>query len=96
MKQRKLIKEYDLKFIPSIYFGMLKKRYIVLVLRRNKMRAIKLVLEPDGVLKLPFAYFEILQGLVYKLMSSKLELAEEIHNVEGSKKSNLSFSASQI
>ena len=55
------------------------------------MKAIKLVLEPDGVLKLPFAHFEILQGIVYKLIASNIELADEIHNIEGSEKKQFKF-----
>ncbi len=55
------------------------------------MKAIKLILEPDGELQLPFAHFEILQGLVYKLMASNIELADEIHNIEGSKKKQFKF-----
>ncbi len=55
------------------------------------MKAIKLALEFDGELRLPFAHFEILQGLVYKLMASNAELADEIHNMKGSDKKPFKF-----
>ena len=44
------------------------------------MKSIKLILDANGEVFLPLAHFEILQGIVYNLMSSDAVLADEIHN----------------
>lgn len=51
------------------------------------MKSIKIQLKPDSTVILPFAHFDVLQGIVYKLMSDDAKLSETIHNkLPGAKK----------
>ena len=44
------------------------------------MKILNLRLRPSEVLVLPFAHMDILQGVVYKMLSFDSQLSEEIHN----------------
>ena len=55
------------------------------------MKSIKLILEADGEIFLPLAHFEILQGIVYNLMSADAALADEIHNKMPCKEKQFKF-----
>lgn len=55
------------------------------------MKAIKLILGADGEIFLPLAHFEILQGIVYNLMSADEALADEIHNKLPGKEKQFKF-----
>ena len=55
------------------------------------MKSIKLTLEIDGGIFLPLAHFEILQGIVYNLMSAEASLADEIHNKMPGKEKQYKF-----
>ncbi len=44
------------------------------------MRSLKLTLSPAQPLRLPFAHFEILQGVFYKLLSRDAALAAAVHD----------------
>lgn len=44
------------------------------------MKSIRLKLFPRGALRLPFAHFEVLQGLAYRMMSFDPLLSEEVHD----------------
>ncbi|MBR2973812.1 MAG: CRISPR-associated endoribonuclease Cas6 [Clostridia bacterium] len=55
------------------------------------MKSIKLTLMADGEIFLPLAHFEILQGIVYNLMSADKALADEIHNKLPGKEKQFKF-----
>ncbi len=55
------------------------------------MKSIKLILEADSEIFLPLAHFEILQGIVYNLMSADTALADEIHNKLPGKEKQFKF-----
>ncbi len=44
------------------------------------MKIIRFVFKPKSALVLPFAHFQVLQGLVYKMLSENPSLSEEVHN----------------
>ncbi len=48
------------------------------------MKSLKIYFIPEKPLILPYAKFEILQGIFYKLLSYNKELSEKVHNMEQS------------
>ncbi len=55
------------------------------------MKSVKMTLYPVQTLCVPFAHFNILQGLAYRLMSGDKDLAAEIHDRSFSDKKAFKF-----
>lgn len=55
------------------------------------MKAVKIIFTAETGILLPLAHFEILQGIVYSLMSADAALADEIHNKTPGKEKQFKF-----
>lgn len=69
-----------IQLLPFLYGSLCSRQLTINFYEQRFMKSVKLFLKPNQKIKIPFAHFEILQGIVYKLLSHNPQLSAEIHN----------------